>query len=52
MLNHRQKLFIVIAGWKIEINLGGNKMSEVLSKGKAAKKASYKLMNATDRRKK
>lgn len=33
-------------GGNIEINLGGNKMSEVLSKGKAAKKASYKLMNA------
>lgn len=34
-------------GGNNEINLGGNKMSEVLSKGKAAKKASYKLMNAT-----
>ena len=33
-------------GGNNEINLGGNKMSEVLSKGKAAKKASYKLMNA------
>lgn len=34
-------------GGNNEINLGGNKMSEVLSKGKAAKNASYKLMNAT-----